>query len=240
MKCMTNIPAGQSINDRKTIMNNRKEWVSLIVGFFGSMLGLYGVIAFDQFIQMSLPLGLRMVSMLLVYWLIALIPIVVMHINKDRFVDYGFSKSKLGLQTIVGILIGIAMSFILTLLFHILGFGKYVDSGKRYKYLWQFIYEFFYCIFAVGFAEEFIFRGFIYEKINRISQKDMIAIIGSSVLFGAFHLFGGNFIQMLMTACIGAFFCFCRLKVKNCSTLSLIIGHGVYDALITVWASTLL
>lgn len=240
MKCMTNIPAGQSINDRKTIMNNRKEWVSLIVGFFGSMLGLYGVIAFDQFIQMSLPLGLRMVSMLLVYWLIALIPIVVMHINKDRFVDYGFSKSKLGLQIIVGILIGIAMSFILTLLFHILGFGKYVDSGKRYKYLWQFIYEFFYCIFAVGFAEEFIFRGFIYEKINRISQKDMIAIIGSSVLFGAFHLFGGNFIQMLMTACIGAFFCFCRLKVKNCSTLSLIIGHGVYDALITVWASTLL
>lgn len=240
MKCMTNIPAGQSINDRKTIMNNRKEWVSLIVVFFGSMLGLYGVVAFDQFIQMSLPLGLRMVSMLLVYWLIALIPIVVMHINKDRLVDYGFSKSKLGLQIIVGILIGIAMSFILTLLFHILGFGKYVDSGKRYKYLWQFIYEFFYCIFAVGFAEEFIFRGFIYEKINRISQKDMIAIIGSSVLFGAFHLFGGNFIQMLMTACIGAFFCFCRLKVKNCSTLSLIIGHGVYDALITVWASTLL
>ncbi len=30
------------------------------------------------------------------------------------------------------------------------------------------------------------------------------------------------------------------LKVKNCSTLFLIIGHGIYDALITVWASTLL
>lgn len=68
----------------------------------------------------------------------------------------------------------------------------------------------------------------------------MVAIIGSSVLFGVFHLFSGNIIQMLMTTCIGAFFCFCRLKVKNCSTLSLIIGHGVYDALITVWASALL
>ena len=106
--------------------------------------------------------------------------------------------------------------------------------------LWQFVYEFFYCIFAVGFVEEFVFRGFIYEKINRISQKDMIAIIGSSVLFGVFHLFSGNLIQMLMTTCIGVFFCFCRLKVKNCSTLSLIIAHGVYDALITVWASALL
>lgn len=221
-------------------MSKRKEWISLIVGFFGSMLGLYGVVAFYQFVLMSLPLGLRMVSMLLIYWLIALIPIVVMRVNKDKLVNYGFSKSKLGLQIIVGVLIGIAMSFILTLIPHLFGFGEYVDSGKGYKYLWQFVYEFFYCIFAVGFVEEFVFRGFIYEKINRISQKDMIAIIGSSVLFGVFHLFSGNLIQMLMTTCIGVFFCFCRLKVKNCSTLSLIIAHGVYDALITVWASALL
>lgn len=220
-------------------MSKKKEWICLIVGFLGAMLGLYGVVAFNQFVLMSLPLGLRMVSMLLIYWLIALIPIIVMLVNKDKLVDYGFSKDKMKFQIIVGILIGVAMSFILTLIPHLFGFGKYVDSGKRYKYLWQFIYEFFYCIFAVGFVEEFVFRGFVYKKIKSISQKDIIAIIGSSVLFGVFHLFSGNIIQMIMTACIGAFFCFCRLKVKNCSTLSLIIGHGVYDALITVWASTL-
>ena len=163
-----------------------------------------------------------------------------MIVNKDKFVDYGFCKSKIGLQIFVGVLVGIAMSFILTLIPHLAGFGEFVDSGKRYKYLWQFIYEFFYCIFAIAFVEEFVFRGFLYEKIKRIGQKDMIAIIGSSVLFGIFHLFSGNIVQMFMTACIGVFFCFCRLKVKNCSTLSLIIGHGIYDALITVWASTLL
>ena len=109
-------------------MSKRKEWISLIVGFLGSMLGLYGVVAFYQFVLMSLPLGLRMVSMLLIYWLIALIPIVVMRVNKDKLVNYGFSKSKLGLQMIVGVLIGIAMSFILTLIPHL--FGEYVDSGK--------------------------------------------------------------------------------------------------------------
>ena len=221
-------------------MSKKKEWICLIVGFLGAMLGLYSVVAFNQFVIMSLPLGLRMVSMLVMYWLIALIPIIVMFVKKDKLVDYGFSKSKIGLQIIVGVLIGIAMSFILTLIPHLFGVGEYVDSGKRYKYLWQFIYEFSYCIFAVGFVEEFVFRGFVYEKFKRISQKDIIAIIGSSVLFGVFHLFSGNIVQMLITACIGAFFCFCRLKVKNCSTLSLIIGHGVYDALITVWASTLL
>lgn len=178
--------------------------------------------------------------MLLIYWLIALIPIIVMFVNKDKLVEYGFSKDKIKFQIIVGFLIGIAMSVILTLLPHLFGLGEYVDSGKRYQYLWQFIYEFFYCIFAVGFVEEFVFRGFVYKKIKNISQKDIIAIIASSVLFGMFHLFSGNIIQMLMTACIGAFFCFCRLNVKNCSTLSLIIAHGVYDALITVLASTLL
>ena len=221
-------------------MSKKKEWIYLIVGFLGAILGLYGVVSFNQFVLMSLPLGLRMISMIFVYWLIALIPIIIMFVNKDKLVDYGFSKDKMKFQIIVGVLIGIAMSVILTLIPHLFGFGEYVDSGKRYQFLWQFIYEIFYCIFAVGFVEEFVFRGFVYKKIKNISQKDMIAIIASSILFGVFHLFSGNIIQMLMTACIGVFFCFCRLKVKNCSTLSLIIAHGVYDALITVLASILI
>lgn len=221
-------------------MNKKREGICLIVGLLGAMLGLYGVVSFNQCVLMSLPLGLRMISMIFIQWLIALIPIIIMLVNKDKLVDYGLSKDKIIFQIIVGVLIGIAMSVILTLLPHLFGFGEYVDSGKRYKYLWQFLYEFFYCIFAIGLVEEFVFRGFVYKKVKSISQKDMIAILGSSVLFGIFHLFSGNMIQMLMTVCIGAFFCFCRLQIKNCSTLSLIIGHGVYDALITVWASTLL
>lgn len=203
------------------------------------MLGLYGVVSFNRFVLMSLPLGARMIGMIFVYWSIAWIPLVLMFVDKDKPAEYGFYTDKWGSQIGVGVLIGIAMSVILTLIPHLLGFGAYVDSGKRYQYLWQFVYEFFYCILAVGLAEEFVFRGFIYKKIKSIAQKDMAAMIGSSVLFGVFHVFSGNMIQVLMTACIGAFFCFCRSKIKNCSTLSLIIGHGVYDAFITVWASTL-
>lgn len=221
-------------------MSKKKEWICLIVGYLGAMLGLCGVVSFNQFVLMMLPLELRMISMPVIYWLIALIPIIVMSITKGKLVDCGFIKSKIGLQILIGVLIGIGMSLMLTLIPHLFGFGAYVDSGKRYQYLWQFIYEFFYCIVAIGFVEEFVFRGFIYDKIEKISQKEMIAIIGSSVLFGVFHFFGGNPVQMLMTACIGALFCLCRLKIKNCSTLSLIIAHGIYDALITVWASALL
>lgn len=217
----------------------KKELVSLIIGFAGSFLGLYGVISFNRFVLMSLPLGLRMVCMIVIYWLIALVPVIVMIVCKDKFADY-WNTDRIGYQILTGVLIGTAMSLVLTLVPHLAGFGAYVDSGKRYTYLWQFAYEFLYCIAAVGLAEELVFRGFIYNKIKKISGNDIAAVIGSSVLFGIFHLFGGNIVQMIMTAFIGAFFCLCKLKIKNCSLLSLIIAHGIYDALITVWASVLL
>lgn len=217
----------------------KKELVSLIIGYAGSFLGLYGVISFNRFVLMSLPLGLRMVCMIVTYWLTALVPVIVMLIRKDNLADY-WNNDRIGYQILTGVLIGTAMSLVLTLVPHLAGFGAYVDSGKRYTYLWQFAYEFLYCIVAVGLVEEFIFRGFIYNRIKKISRSNAAAVIGSSVLFGIFHLFGGNIVQMIMTAFIGAFFCLCKLKVKNCSLLSLIIAHGIYDALITVWASVLL
>ena len=217
----------------------KKELVSLIIGYLGAFLGVYGVISFNQFVLMSLPLWLRMVCMIVIYWLIALVPVIVMAVRKDKFADY-WNTDKIGYQILTGVLIGIAMSLILTLVPHLVGFGAYVDSGKRYIYLWQFVYEFFYCTAAIGFVEELVFRGFVYNRIKKISRNEIAAVIGSSVLFGVFHLFGGNIVQMIMTAFIGAFFCLCRLKIKNCSVLSLIIAHGIYDALITVWASILL
>ena len=92
----------------------------------------------------------------------------------------------------------------------------------------------------MGLAEEFAFRGFIYQRVKSLFGKDFLAVIISSVLFGFFHIMSGNIIQMVITGFIGALFCFFRLKIKNCTTLSVIIAHGVYDALITLMASLLL
>lgn len=217
----------------------KKELISLIIGYAGVFLGLYGVTAFNRFVLMSLPLGVRMAAMIVTYWLIALVPVIVMLVRKDKFSDY-WNNDRIGYQIITGVLIGAAMSLVLTLVPHLAGFGAYVDSGKRYVYLWQFAYEFLFCIAAVGLVEEFIFRGFIYGKIKKISGNDTAAVIGSSVLFGLFHILSGNIAQVIMTAFIGVFFCLCKLKIKNCSLLSLIIAHGIYDALITVWAAVFL
>jgi hypothetical protein len=221
-------------------INEKKEIIYLIIGVFGAFLGLFGVAFFNQYILMSLSLWMRIIAMIVTYWIIALIPIIVMIIAKDNLEDYGFKTDNIGWQIIAGVLIGTCMSLVLTLIPHLLGLGEYVDNGRRYKYLWQFVYEIFYCILGIGFVEEFVFRGFIYEKIKRIGKTNIIAIIGSSILFGAFHLLSGNIVQMIVTCFLGVLFCLFRLKIKNCSILSLIIAHGIYDALISLWSSLLL
>lgn len=220
-------------------MARKKDLVNLIIGFIGSMLGLIVLNVFNRNILMLLPLPARMITMVITYWLVALASIILMTANKEKPSDYGFTAEKLGKQIIVGILIAAAMSLALTVVPHLLGFEEYVSSEKNYTRLWQFIYEFIYCIFAVGFAEEFVFRGYIYKKILNISGKETAAVIVSSVLFGLFHIFRGSIVQVITTAFIGAFFCLCRAKIKGCTIVSLIIAHGIYDALITVWTAVL-
>ncbi|MBO6089195.1 MAG: CPBP family intramembrane metalloprotease [Lachnospiraceae bacterium] len=219
----------------------KKEWLGLIIGFIGIMLGCLLVRLLNRYLLMAIPLIPRMITMVVSYWLCALAPIVLLFLHKDRLSDYGFTKDGLLLQIVIGLGIGLLMSVFFTLVPHLFGFGGFVDNGYRYVYVWQFIFEFIYCTAGVAAAEEFGFRGFIYKRIKKISgDKDIFAILGSSVLFGLFHIFGGNIFQVFITMLIGLFFCFLRWKIKKCSTLSLIICHGVYDAMITVWASEIL
>lgn len=94
-----------------------------------------------------------------------------------------------------------------------------------------------YCIVSVGAVEEFVFRGVLYFKIKEIFGREWIAIAFSSALFGLFHIFQGNLIQVVITGLLGIVFCLLRLKIRGFTTLSLILAHGIYDALISVWAS---
>jgi membrane protease YdiL (CAAX protease family) len=216
-------------------VNKVKELILIIVAFLGTMAGCIGVRAFNIYVLMSLPLVTRMVTMILFYWLIALVPVIIMAADKEKLENYGFRRDGILRQIVTGVLIGVGMSVVLTLVPHLLGYGNFVDNGHRYQFLWQFIFEFVYCTCGVALAEEFVFRGMLFEKLRRVGGNNAIAVICSSVLFGLFHIFNGNLIQVVMTTLIGLFFCFCRLKIRNCSVLSLIIAHGVYDAMITVW-----
>ncbi len=220
-------------------MNRKHTIIQAAAGYLGSFMGLVLLVLFNGYVLMSLPLALRMAAMIVTYWLVLLVPAIIMLAGRDKLTDYGFSSGNILRQIAVGLLIAAGMSLVLTLIPHLLGFGEYFDSGKRYQQLWQFGYEFIYCIAGVGLAEEFVFRGFLYAKIKSAAQSETAAVVISSVAFGMFHIMGGNIMQAVLTAFIGAIFCLCRLKIRNCTLLSLIIAHGVYDAMITVWSSLL-
>ena len=152
--------------------------------------------------MMGLPLAVRMFTFIAAYWIIAIAPVVLVIASREKLSDLGFSKEKVGLQIILGIGLGLLMSVVLTLVPHLLGLGAYVNSGKGYTYLWQYIWEFIYCILGVGLVEEFAFRGFIYKRFKNLFGKDFLAVICSSVLFGLFHIFGGSLIQIVLTQVI--------------------------------------
>ena len=209
--------------------------IQMVIAIIGVIAGLVGVNAFNRYVLMSLPLVVRMVLMIVTYLPIVLVPFCIVLFNKDNWSDYGFSKKKIGYQVLVGLVIALCMSFVFTVIPHLTGKSEWVNNQHQYQYVWQFIYDFVYSIFAIALVEEFVFRGFFYKKLETLFGSTIGAIIGSSILFGLFHFLGGTMVQILLTGIIGAIFCICRVKIKNCTLLSVIIAHGVYDALITVW-----
>jgi len=92
---------------------------------------------------------------------------------------------------------------------------------------------------GVALTEEFIFRGYLLNNIKKISNNSIIPIIITSLLFGLFHIFSGNVVQIIITSFIGLILVVCKEKIKECSLLSLIIAHGLYDWLIVLFTAIL-
>ncbi len=218
--------------------NLKSPMVQLIIAICGVFIAVFGLSAFNQHLLMSLPLPLRMVIMIVTQWLLFLIPGILMIVNRENLANLGLRKEKILLQIGVGILIALSMSLVLTVLPIMLGFKDMVGN-TTYTQTYQFVYQFIYAIMGVALAEELIFRGYIFHKLLAIKDSKWFAIILSSLLFGLFHIFNGNIIQIFVTAFIGFLYCMFREKIKECTLLSLIIAHGIYDAMIVLWVSIL-
>lgn len=212
-----------------------REGIDIAIGYFGAMLCLYGLSLANKHLFPELALGARIPLSFILYWLVSAVPRLILMIRRDRLKTLELDKGSLLKQALIGLALGAALFIVLELV-PIL--AKIENNGSRYTKLWHFVYEFFYTMLCVGLVEEFIFRAFIYEKLERVSGSTAIAVIGSSLLFGLFHIFAsGGILQIIMTAFIGAVFCLFRLKIKGFTFLSLVIMHGFYDFLISVGSS---
>ena len=219
-------------------MKNKKI-IETIIAVVSVFLLEFGLICFNKYVLMSLPLAARMIFMIVMYWIIALVPIIFCVKNKEKLACLGFSKDKILKQVLIGVVIGCIMSIFITLI-PILIFGKEnTYSSYNFKYIWQYLYQFIYLLVGVALTEEFIFRGYLLKNTKDICKNSIVPIIITSFLFGLFHIFNGNIVQVVMTSFIGAIFVICREKIKDCSLLSLIIAHGLYDWLIVLFTAIL-
>jgi len=230
--------AKRDIQDIKLVPNTRHSIVQLMVAIIGVFITIFGITMFNRYLLMQFSLGVRMLLMIVTQWSMMLVPIILVKINRDKFGDYWMITENIPKQIMIGIILALFMSLFLTIVPILLGFKEMVGSTS-YSQPWQFIYEFVYVIIGVALAEEFVFRGYIFNKLLEIKNSRWFAIIMSSMLFGIFHIFNGNLLQVFMTAILGFLFCIFREKIKDCTLLSLVIAHGLYDGMITLWVAAL-
>lgn len=219
-------------------MTKKKNIIILALAILLEFAVIYRILLFQKSIFISLPLPVRAVLLIVLQWLLLIVPFAFMKRYGISLTNIGFSKSKIASQIFLGVILGMAMSLLFTVLPILVGYGDLVGS-TTYTKAWQYCHQFVYMIFGVALVEEVFYRGFVFERVQNISQSKWAAIIISSCIFGASHIFSGNVIQVIITSLLGMIFCLCRDKIKNCTTLSLIIMHGLHNALITLFVAIL-
>lgn len=155
-----------------------------------------------------------------------LMAVLFLFLKKNRLMkDYGLCPSQVPARVVLWYLP------LLLLLTANLWFGVKLNYGAIETVLYIL------SMFCVGFLEEVIFRGLLFEAMRKESPK--AAVIVSSITFGIGHiinLFNGsgaellpNLLQVVYATAAG--FMFVMLYCKTKSLLACIITHSIFNAL---------
>lgn len=183
----------------------------------------------------------KMIMKPLIYILLVAMPFMVCKIMKSSIGTLGFKKDELLKQVWIGVVIFLGLSFILTIAVFILGENKGMLLSTKVNGIGLIIYYIFFDMLFVGMGEEIVFRGYLMERFRTLTNSGVWAVVISSLMFGIWHFPNGqDFLQVIVTALIGAIYGISMFKIKNCSTLSLGIAHGLHDVYILILSFILL
>lgn len=145
--------------------------------------------------------------------------IAAIRLKKER-IDMAFLYGVLTAAVMLGIIIGIGI--ILTVLgFDLENAGNIQDIEQLFSIPAMLI-----LITIQPVAEELFYRGFLLEKLEKISSAP-IAIGVTAVLFGLAHLTTGNLYPALLTGIAGAVLAVLVIKTKNLTAA--IIAHVLFN-----------
>lgn len=138
------------------------------------------------------------------------------------------NKNKLWLQ----ILIGVGLAALLCFLFGILPIlcGASLIGSHTDKSIEEILLVALQDILFVGVGEEIVFRGYFQNQFTIWLKKcKWLAPLIAAVLFGLWHIINGSPMQILFASLIGCVFGYAKYFIRDCSLLSVIIAHGLYD-----------
>lgn len=159
-------------------------------------------------------------------WIIPVIVLVLLKKDGKTPGDIGFSKVKILRQIVIGVILGVLLAVIVYAVPALIS-GKSMELSQTHFKISGLIYY----TFGVAVSEEILFRGYIYQKLLDIRDSNGFAMIVSSVIFGGFHIMGGNVSQMIFAAFFGFVLCFAKYKLQYGTLLSCIFAHGIYGTL---------
>lgn len=183
----------------------------------------------------------KMIMKPLFYFFLVGMPFIVCNIMKNPVGKLGFKKGDLLKQVWVGMEIFVVLSVFLTIAIFILGDNKGILLSTKRNGIGIVIYYIVFYMLFVGMGEEVLFRGYFMERFRTFTGSGIWAVVLSALMFGIWHFPNGqDFLQVFVTALIGAVYGLAMLKIKNCSTLSLGIAHGLHDVYILILSCILM
>lgn len=110
----------------------------------------------------------------------------------------------------------------------------YIDSILEINILGA-LWELFYYLILTGLFEEFFYRQYVQGELEVILGKvKFIAPLIAAILFGYAHTIQGGINSAYFTFWFGIILGYSRFFFENCTMLSVIIAHGLYDYIVVM------
>lgn len=183
----------------------------------------------------------KMVIKPIFYLLLVAVPFIVSKAVKRPIGTLGFRKENILKQVLIGFSVFIIIASVLTIAVFALGDNKRILLGSPKDSFGIILFYVIFNMVFVGMGEEILFRGYFLERFNKLTDSKALAVILSAVMFGIWHFPGGqDFLQVIITAMLGSIYAMTIFKLRDCTTLSVGIAHGLHDVYILVLSCILL
>ena len=209
-------------------IKNEKNIKILILMIVINHLSLYLYDITDRIIHMwPWPYNFATAGMVIVTTL----PILIVYFKFGLYKEsVNFKKWK---QYVIGIILAVPI-WLLSLISYTDIFADFSDYAR---YDGDILWYFFYYFIFVALVEEFIYRVYMQGELTVLLGKaKWLAPLLASIVFGFAHIVQGSMEQVIFTFFMGLVLGYAKYFIKDCTFISVIIAHGLYDFWLAVSA----